>query len=225
MAWTPVRTIVMGQIRRRRVGLASCLCARRCNSHVELRGDAPAPKAVVAIYPAADLLLAWSSTRGLGPLTGRHLAIDYVGGSPTDHPDRYRTASPTSHVGAGSPPTLVAFGEHHGCQRLGNDNSPIACRALAWRAWFVAIPTWTTPSIWRGAAWARRSPGTRSRPSCDESCRRSRMAVAKTAASRRSATEVCAAEWTQKSHLAVSFMNRGGMSAVGRSQAPPFIPE
>ena len=121
------RTIVMGQSAGGGLALQVAYAEDGTTVTSSCGGEVTAPRAVVAIYPAADLLVAWSSTRGLGQLTGRQLALDYVGGSPTDYPDRYRTASPASHVGAESPPTLVAFGEQdHLLRRLGNDNLPIA---------------------------------------------------------------------------------------------------
>ena len=183
------RTIVMGQSAGG--GLALQVAYARDGTTVtsSCGGDVPAPKAVVAIYPAADLLLAWSATGGLGPLTGRQLAMDYVGGSPTDYPDRYRTASPASHVGAGSPPTLVAFGEQdHLLPASGQRQLADRLTRAGVANVIVAFPTWTTPTTWRGAAWAPRSPDTRSRPSCDASCRRFRTALTRATASSRVAT-------------------------------------
>nr|BBJ05190.1 hypothetical protein YBY_30390 [Marinobacter nauticus] len=36
---------------------------------------------------------------------------DYMGGTPTDYPERYQLISPLNHVDGGSPPTLTILGQ------------------------------------------------------------------------------------------------------------------
>jgi acetyl esterase/lipase len=65
-------------------------------------------KSVVNLYGPADLTLLYSSSGNLtdaaNPLT------QYIGGSPTQYPDRYLAVSPISYVGAKTPPTITLLG-------------------------------------------------------------------------------------------------------------------
>lgn len=72
--------------------------------------DLPVPrvKSAIAIYPPTDLV-----DYAEGPQTnavGVSLLRGLLGGSVAEHRDRYRVASPISHVGPDSPPTLSVQG-------------------------------------------------------------------------------------------------------------------
>jgi acetyl esterase/lipase len=59
------------------------------------------PAAVIAISPAADLAGIWQDgTLGSAPEA-------YVGGAPSEYPDRYAAASPDRLIWSGLPPTLI----------------------------------------------------------------------------------------------------------------------
>lgn len=73
-------------------------------------GSVHPPEAVFALYPAEDLSLLWTEERNLGPLKSRDVDMTYIGGPPTEFPDRYRAVSPLAHVRAGLPATLIAYG-------------------------------------------------------------------------------------------------------------------
>jgi acetyl esterase/lipase len=60
-------------------------------------------KSVVNLYGPADLTLLYGSS---GSLAVRQ----YIGGSPTQYPDRYLAVSPLSYVGAKTPPTITLLG-------------------------------------------------------------------------------------------------------------------
>jgi dipeptidyl aminopeptidase/acylaminoacyl peptidase len=65
-------------------------------------------KAVVNLYGSADLTLFYSSS---GTLRDTQNALrQYIGGSPTQYPDRYREVSPLSYVAAKTPPTITLLG-------------------------------------------------------------------------------------------------------------------
>lgn len=64
------------------------------------------------MYPPDDLALPWNQNSGVGPLSARTLNTGYIGGSPKQFPDRYRTVSPVFHIRPGSAPTLIGAGEH-----------------------------------------------------------------------------------------------------------------
>jgi acetyl esterase/lipase len=74
-------------------------------------GSVHPPDAVFALYPAEDFGLLWTEERRVGPLDTRDVDITYIGGPPTQFPDRYRAVSPIAHARAGLPPTLIAYGE------------------------------------------------------------------------------------------------------------------
>jgi acetyl esterase/lipase len=75
-------------------------------------GTPPQPKAIFALYPPEDFVLAWNKATGIGPLSSRALNTGYLGGSPEQFPDRYRVTSPVFYVRQGLPPTLIAAGVH-----------------------------------------------------------------------------------------------------------------
>ena len=75
-------------------------------------GAPPEPKAVFALYPPEDFVMAWNLNTGVGPLGSRSLNTGYLGGSPEQFPDRYAYTSAVSHVRPGLPPTLIAAGLH-----------------------------------------------------------------------------------------------------------------
>ena len=75
-------------------------------------GTVPQPKAVFALYPPEDFVLAWNMNTGLSALSSRDLNTGYIGGSPEQFSDRYAVMSPVFHVRPGLPPTLIAAGAH-----------------------------------------------------------------------------------------------------------------
>jgi acetyl esterase/lipase len=75
-------------------------------------GPVPQPKAVFALYPPEDFVMAWDMDTGVGPLSSRALNTGYIGGSPEQFSARYAVVSPVFHVRPGLPPTLIAAGAH-----------------------------------------------------------------------------------------------------------------
>ena len=66
------------------------------------------PAAVVAISPAADLEGIWAD-RTL-EIDGRPFPETYIGGPPSEFPDRYEAASPFRYAAPDAPPTLIVAG-------------------------------------------------------------------------------------------------------------------
>jgi acetyl esterase/lipase len=71
-------------------------------------GPVVAVRSVVNVYGPADLLALYETS-------GSRLYIQeclqqYIGGTPTDHPQRYRAVSPLMHAGAAAPPTITVLG-------------------------------------------------------------------------------------------------------------------
>jgi acetyl esterase/lipase len=67
-----------------------------------------AVRSVVNFYGPADLTAVYHSTGSRRYL--QQCLQQYIGGSPTDEPDRYRVVSPLSHVGVTTPPTITLLG-------------------------------------------------------------------------------------------------------------------
>ncbi len=67
-------------------------------------------RAVISLYGPIDL--AWGYHHPLRPdiINSRRVLENYLGGSPEQLPDAYARASPTTHIGPGSPPTLLIHG-------------------------------------------------------------------------------------------------------------------
>jgi acetyl esterase/lipase len=71
--------------------------------------DAVPIKAVVNLYGPTDLLRGYNSG---GSLPYSQAALRrYIGGTPAEYPERYRIASPVSHINTATPPTITAMGE------------------------------------------------------------------------------------------------------------------
>ena len=106
----PNRTLIVGQSAGATLalqvayGLGDGTFASSCG------GSVHQPDAVFALYPAEDFGLLWTADMRVGPLDTRDLDITYIGGPPTQFPDRYRAVSPLAHVRAGLPPTFIAYG-------------------------------------------------------------------------------------------------------------------
>jgi acetyl esterase/lipase len=66
-------------------------------------------KSVINFYGPADLTLLYGSSGSLTYV--QNVMRQYIGGPPTQHPDRYRAVSPLSYIGdANTPPTLTLLG-------------------------------------------------------------------------------------------------------------------
>ncbi|MFE6968503.1 alpha/beta hydrolase [Isoptericola sp. NPDC057653] len=79
-------------------------------------GDAVGPPAsVIGFYPGTDVAGMWEDD-----VAGTREAAElFTGGTPQDHPDRYREVSPTAAVGPGLPRTLLVVGDRDRSARPG----------------------------------------------------------------------------------------------------------
>jgi acetyl esterase/lipase len=68
-----------------------------------------AVKLVVNFYGPTDLARGYGESGSLA--YAQDVLRQYVGGTPTQYPERYRTASPIGHVGPNTPPTITFLGE------------------------------------------------------------------------------------------------------------------
>ncbi|MCZ7462357.1 alpha/beta hydrolase [Streptomyces sp. WMMC940] len=65
------------------------------------------PDSAVGFYPGTDVTDMWQRDVA----GSREAAELFTGGTPQQHPDRYRAVSPTTHVTAGLQPTLLVVGD------------------------------------------------------------------------------------------------------------------
>jgi acetyl esterase/lipase len=63
-------------------------------------------RCVINIYGPCDLTHLYGSSHGIDACLRQ-----YVGGTPAEHPDRYRTVSPLTYVDAATPPTITVIGQ------------------------------------------------------------------------------------------------------------------
>ncbi|MFL6227220.1 MAG: alpha/beta hydrolase fold domain-containing protein [Pyrinomonadaceae bacterium] len=69
-------------------------------------------QAVVSFYGVTDLAWAYAHPANQRVIDGPETLRRFTGGTPEDAPDIYRLASPTAHVNARTPPTLLIHGGH-----------------------------------------------------------------------------------------------------------------
>lgn len=90
------------------------LLGRSAGGHLaELAAFAPGGtpvQAVISIYSPYDLVEGYRDLPSPDPIDVRAVLRDFLGGTPEQQMARYREASPSSHVRAGLPPTLLIFG-------------------------------------------------------------------------------------------------------------------
>ncbi len=75
--------------------------------------DAPSIKAVVSYYGPVDLIAGYDDPPQPDPIDSRRVLRDFLGGTPTEFPARYRQASPYQLVDGAKqvlPPTLLIYG-------------------------------------------------------------------------------------------------------------------
>jgi acetyl esterase/lipase len=65
---------------------------------------------VISYYGPTDLAWGWEHPTNPRVFDMRQRVSSYVGGSPAEHPDRYRLLSPLTHVTPLAPPTLLIHG-------------------------------------------------------------------------------------------------------------------
>ncbi|NET09472.1 MAG: alpha/beta hydrolase, partial [Symploca sp. SIO2B6] len=68
-------------------------------------------RAVANYYGPVDLAEGYRDLPHPDPIDGRAVLTDFLGGSPTEVPDRYREASPLYQIQAGLPSTLSIYGD------------------------------------------------------------------------------------------------------------------
>jgi acetyl esterase/lipase len=72
--------------------------------------DVPVPKAVIALYPAQELVSAYYK-KAEGQKQGQEYCNQYFGGSPEYIPQAYAFVYPGNHIRKSTPPTLIIAGK------------------------------------------------------------------------------------------------------------------
>jgi acetyl esterase/lipase len=79
--------------------------------HVAYTANDPAIRGVIAFYAPTDLNWSWEHPGNPLVIDTRAVLRDYLGGSPSQFPDRYAAASPIHLATSSSPPTLLLHGD------------------------------------------------------------------------------------------------------------------
>ena len=106
----PNRIITMGNSAGANLALLSAYSYQHPQLPPSFNMPAVKVKCVIDIYGPSDMATQYSTTGS--PDYVRPLMKEYIGGSPAEFPDRYHLLSPISHVGPGSPPTIIFQGEY-----------------------------------------------------------------------------------------------------------------
>ncbi len=122
MAWTaahaarfggdPTRISLLGSSAGGNLAINAAYLANAGRLESSCGGAVPRVSAVSALYPPVDLAAAWVSQVPAISDMARQFNTLYLGGSPTQFPDRYRFVASGSHLNAAAPPTLIIFGEN-----------------------------------------------------------------------------------------------------------------
>ena len=116
------RVVIVGESAGGNLALMAAYAAGEDRISPSCQFPAQPPVAVIAISPAVDLAGIWAdATLQNG---GSRFPEDYIGGTPSQLPDRYAAASPVSLVRTTAPPTLVVLAANDSLVRT-NRSTPI----------------------------------------------------------------------------------------------------
>ena len=73
--------------------------------------SSPSVRAVVNYYGPVDLTVGYEQPPQPDPIDTRALLRAFLGGTPTEKPDVYRLASPSTYIKGNLPPTLLVYGK------------------------------------------------------------------------------------------------------------------
>ena len=98
-------------------------------------------KAVVGVYAPYDLVEGYADLPWPDPIGVRSVLTGFLNGTPDQRPQRYHTASPSSYVRTGLPPTLLVFGTRdHVVKAAFNRQAAAALRAVRVPVVAVELP-------------------------------------------------------------------------------------
>ncbi len=84
------------------------------NLESDCPGDLPVPSAVIVQYPAVDPLAIYEHGFPVPGFEPEMLVRGYLGGDPTQHPNRVHSVSSYTYLSANAPPTLILSPEKDG---------------------------------------------------------------------------------------------------------------
>ncbi|MGI8704181.1 MAG: alpha/beta hydrolase [Candidatus Limnocylindrales bacterium] len=112
----PDRVVIMGESAGGSLALLAAYAAGTGQLAPSCPGDPIIPAGVIAVAPAADLVGIWQDATIVAE--DRRFPEAYIGGPPSEHPDRYELASPFRLIRADVPPTLLIAAENDHLVRL-----------------------------------------------------------------------------------------------------------
>jgi acetyl esterase len=108
----PDRLFAFGESAGGSLALATTYAAADDGAVSSCGGSLPHTLAVAALAPPVDLHEFYGNPDPIGGRRARRMVSDYLGGSPTNHPERARTVSPATYITPGAPPTLIVLSEN-----------------------------------------------------------------------------------------------------------------
>ena len=72
----------------------------------------PGIRGVISFYGPADMVWGYSAPASKWVMDSKRVMENYLGGTYSEVPEKYRSASPIEHVSADSPPTLIIHGKN-----------------------------------------------------------------------------------------------------------------
>jgi len=121
-AFDPHRVVIVGESAGGNLALLAAWAAGEDRFSPSCQVTAAPPAAVIAISPTVDLAGIWAD--GTLMQDGRRFPEDYIGGPPSEFPERYTAASPVSLVRTIGPSTLVVLAANDSLVRT-NRSTPI----------------------------------------------------------------------------------------------------
>ena len=100
--------IVMGDSAGGNLAINAGYSAASGNASSSCGGKVPVPLAVIAQYPVLHPAAAWQHGFGGGSASGAQSMLQmYVGGTPSEYPERYAAISADRFISSSAPPTLI----------------------------------------------------------------------------------------------------------------------
>lgn len=90
------------------------LIGRSAGAHLAMlaafQKENPAVRGVIGFYGPVDLIEGYKNPPNPDPINSRSVLEDFLGGTPTEDPEKYRAASPLFYATKPQPPTLLIYG-------------------------------------------------------------------------------------------------------------------